>query len=169
MNWNGDRVWKPTRWRQPECRRRRRNCSPVSSRGEVHKPNRAVEMTGHGRGGKPKAGFPPRPQPLEIAPRFPHSHRPGEAEGKWKAKTRLPTFPQHGFCYPKSKQKGAPGGRSLRSRLQAHSWMRICCGLTRFASHVFVSAIRNRNFGGFWAGILFTKWTRRRILRQANG
>ena len=27
----------------------------------------AVEMTGHGRGGKPKAGFPPRPQPLEIA------------------------------------------------------------------------------------------------------
>ena len=34
-------------------------------------------MTGHGRGGKPKAGFPPRPQPLEIAVRFPHSHRLG--------------------------------------------------------------------------------------------
>jgi hypothetical protein len=35
----------------------------------------AVEMTGYGKGGKPKAGFPPFPQPLEIALRFPHSHR----------------------------------------------------------------------------------------------
>jgi len=26
-----------------------------------------MEMTGYGRGGKPKAGFPRRPQPLEIA------------------------------------------------------------------------------------------------------
>ena len=34
-----------------------------------------VEMTGHGKEGKPKAGFPSFPQPLEIASRFPHSHR----------------------------------------------------------------------------------------------
>src|SRR5438270_11790225 len=35
----------------------------------------AVEMTGYGCRGKPKAGFPLHPQPLEIAMRFPHSHR----------------------------------------------------------------------------------------------
>ena len=39
------------------------------------KAGRAVEMPAHGPGGKPKAGFPPGPQPLEIAndaiPTFP--------------------------------------------------------------------------------------------------
>ena len=36
---------------------------------------KALEMTGRGKRGKPKTGFPPFPPPLEIAPRFPHSHR----------------------------------------------------------------------------------------------
>ena len=39
---------------------------------------RAVEMTGHGKRGKPKAGFPCFPQPLEIAgaiPTFPQTRR----------------------------------------------------------------------------------------------
>ncbi len=36
---------------------------------------RAVEMTGPGKRGKPTPGFPRFPPPLEIAPRFPHSHR----------------------------------------------------------------------------------------------
>lgn len=69
-----------------------------------------VEMTGHGRGGKPKAGFPPRPQPLEIAARFPHSHRRDEAVEKWKAKSRLPTFPRHDSPSLKLKRqkKGGP-------------------------------------------------------------
>ena len=31
-------------------------------------------MTGRGKRGKPKAGFPLFPPPLEIATRFPHSH-----------------------------------------------------------------------------------------------
>src|SRR5271167_1545912 len=31
-------------------------------------------MTGGGKPGKPKSGFPPFPPPLEIALRFPHSH-----------------------------------------------------------------------------------------------
>jgi hypothetical protein len=35
----------------------------------------AVEMPGRGKRGKPRSGFPPFPPPLEIAPRFPHSHR----------------------------------------------------------------------------------------------
>jgi len=65
-------------------------------------------MPGHGRGGKPKAGFPPCPQPLELAARFPHSHRPGEAEEKWTANIRPPTFPQHGFSYLKSKTERRP-------------------------------------------------------------
>jgi len=35
----------------------------------------AVEMTGRGKRGKPNPGFPLFPPPLEIAERFPHSHR----------------------------------------------------------------------------------------------
>ena len=35
----------------------------------------AVEMTGRGKRGKPNTGFPLFPPPLEIAARFPHSHR----------------------------------------------------------------------------------------------
>ena len=55
---------------------------------------KAVEMPGHGRGGKPKAGFPPRPQPLEIAKggRFPHSHRPDDEAG-WKTGNPKAGFP----------------------------------------------------------------------------
>ena len=54
----------------------------------------AVEMTGRGHRGKPKAGFPPRPQPLEIAeaaiPTFPPPRRAME---KWKAqKQAFPLF-----------------------------------------------------------------------------
>ena len=51
---------------------------------------RAVEMPVCGRRGKPKAGFPPRPQPLEIATRFPHSHRPGWAWKSGKPKAGFP-------------------------------------------------------------------------------
>ena len=36
---------------------------------------KAVEMTGRGKRGKPKTGFPLFPLPLEIAPRFPRFHR----------------------------------------------------------------------------------------------
>jgi hypothetical protein len=45
--------------------------------GFINRPtpsNRAVEMTGGGKPGKPNAGFPSFPPPLEIASRFPHSH-----------------------------------------------------------------------------------------------
>ena len=34
-----------------------------------------VEMPAGGKPGNPKAGFPPFPPSLEIAERFPHSHR----------------------------------------------------------------------------------------------
>jgi hypothetical protein len=68
-------------------------------------------MTGHGRGGKPKARFPPRPQPLEIA------------------NNAIPTFPpsRRRFLAHDNQSERRPGGWSLTSLLQAHSWMRICC------------------------------------------
>src|SRR6266849_5081645 len=49
-------------------------------------------MTGHGRRGKPNAGFPQRPQPLEIAARFPHSHGRDEALESGKPNPGFPTF-----------------------------------------------------------------------------
>jgi hypothetical protein len=67
----------------------------------------AVEMTGHGRRGKPKAGFPPRPQPLEIAknaiPTFPQPRRGAE---KWKTKSTFPTFPLTVLVFVSKTQKG---------------------------------------------------------------
>ena len=83
---------------------------------------RAVEMTDHGRGGKPKAGFPPRPQSLEIAnsaiPTFP---QPRRGAGKWKTKSTFSTFPLTVYAFVKTRKERRPGGGSLRSRFQAHS------------------------------------------------
>ena len=50
----------------------------------------AEEMTAYGRPGKPTAGFPRRPQALEIAARFPHSLSRG---GPWKSGKPTPGFP----------------------------------------------------------------------------
>jgi hypothetical protein len=50
----------------------------------------AEEMTACGRRGKPKAGFPPRPQALEIAARFPHSLSRDE---RWKSGKPRAGFP----------------------------------------------------------------------------
>jgi hypothetical protein len=56
----------------------------------------AVEMPGHGKRGKPKAGFPSLSTALgNRSTRFPHSHRHDEQWKRWKAKGRLPTFPLH--------------------------------------------------------------------------
>jgi hypothetical protein len=41
---------------------------------------KAVEMTGSGKHGKRYSRFPPFPLPLEIALRFPHSHRHDQDE-----------------------------------------------------------------------------------------
>src|SRR5215471_13035350 len=50
-------------------------------------------MTGHGRGGKPNPGFPPRPQPLEIAAAIPTFPQPRRGAEKWKTKRTFSTFP----------------------------------------------------------------------------
>jgi hypothetical protein len=70
--------------------RRRWKCRAMDAEGNL----RQVSHRAHSPWKSPKA-------------RFPHSHRRDEAVGKWKAKTRLPTFPQHGFLISNSKQKGA--------------------------------------------------------------
>ena len=71
-------------------------------------------MTDYGRRGKPKAGFPPRPQSLEIADcaisTFPQSRLGAE---KWKTEPTFPTFPLVVYM---SRPKGA--WRSLRSALR---------------------------------------------------
>src|SRR5258708_28673081 len=51
-----------------------------------------------------------RPWKSQTA-RFPHSHRPGEAVEKWKAKSRLPTFPLLCDTYIDTK-KGGPANRA---------------------------------------------------------
>ena len=55
---------------------------------------RAVEMTGGGKRGKPKPGFPRFPPPLEIAPRFPHSHNPDDDSPVPKSKPKTRKEPQ---------------------------------------------------------------------------
>ena len=83
-------------------------------------------MTGHGKQGKPKAGFPCFPPPLEIATRFPHSHNPGYAWKSGKPKTGFP-LSHLSFSLLKTNPERRLSGGSLRSRLQAHSSMRKCC------------------------------------------
>ena len=70
----------------------------------------AVEMTGRGSRGKPQGGFPPLPPPLEIAARFPHSHRLDDER----------------LCFLKNPKKGAPGTHQPDSFLQAHPWIGKC-------------------------------------------
>src|SRR6202049_2433899 len=78
-----------------------------------------------GRRGKPKAGFPPRPQSLEIAngaiPTFP---QPRDEE-QWKTKSTFPTVPLAVYTLQTGSER-RPSGGSLRSRLQAHYSMRKC-------------------------------------------
>src|SRR5260221_8716872 len=75
----------------------------------------AVEMTGPRRRGKPNAGFPRRPQPLQIAARFPHSHRRDDAVESGKPKTGFPTFHCHGLSLFDLIKKGDLAAE-LRSR-----------------------------------------------------
>src|SRR6266581_8110860 len=57
-------------------------------------PGRAVEMTDAGKTKENQTQVSLRfPRPLEIAARFPHSHRPGEARKSGKRKPRFPLSP----------------------------------------------------------------------------
>ena len=51
-----------------------------------------------------------RPWKSQTA-RFPHSHRRDEAVEKWKAKSRLSTFPRHGLLSRHQTEGGPAAGR----------------------------------------------------------
>src|ERR1700732_3534628 len=90
-------------------------------------------MTGYGKRGKPKTGFPLFPQPLEIAVRFPHSHRPG-GKRRWKSGNPKAGFPlSHFTVFPyQIHSERRPSCGSLRSRPQAHRSVRNCWPLEWF-------------------------------------
>jgi hypothetical protein len=75
-------------------------------------------MTDYGKRGKPKAGFPLFPQPLEIAksaiPTFP---QPGDdREEKWKSKNQDSHFPIAAFfVLPKLRKEDSLNAGSRRS------------------------------------------------------
>lgn len=67
---------------------------------------RTVEMPGRGKRGKPTPGFPLFPPPLEIAARFPHSHRPDESRGKVEIQNQDSHFPTAVLSLFQLHQKG---------------------------------------------------------------
>src|SRR5436305_12312388 len=88
-----------------------------------------MEMTGRGRRGKPTPGFPPRPPPLEIAARFPHSHSrddSGKVESQRQA-SHFPTAVPVPLPNLKRKNKGGLAAGAML-HLQAHSSIRKCSG-----------------------------------------
>src|SRR5450755_1704749 len=98
---------------------------PFAPPAERLRKRRAMEMTGGGKRGKPKPGFPSFP--TALGNRGCDSHSPCAA---WKSGKPKAGFPlSHLLFLPlKSNQERKPGGGSLRSRLQAHSSMRKCYG-----------------------------------------
>jgi hypothetical protein len=86
---------------------------------------RAVEMTGHGRRGKPKAGFPRTPTALGNRCAIPTFPPPRRAMEKWKTRNRFPTFPLHTIsCFHLNSERRPGGGAALL--LQAHRSIRKC-------------------------------------------
>src|SRR6266481_5795405 len=95
-------------------------------------------MTVCGRRGKPKAGFPQASTVLGNRKNC-DSHIPTAAarRGKVENQKQVSHFPTFCFFFPQNDSERRPGGGSLRSRLQAHSWIRKCfdCGHRRVNSH----------------------------------
>ena len=81
-----------------------------------------------GQRGKPKPRFPRCPQPLEIThnviPTFPPPRLSAWKTGKPEA--GFPLSHLLFVSFSKSNQERRPGGGSLRSRVQAHRWIRKC-------------------------------------------
>src|SRR5437773_11617849 len=78
-----------------------------------------------------KQVFPRRPQPLEIAARFPHSHRRDEAVEVENQKQVFPLSTATGWLFRPNSERRPGGGASLL--LQAHCSIRKCCGSCRRA------------------------------------
>src|SRR5436305_1483054 len=73
-----------------------------------------------------KQVFPRRPQPLEIAARFPHSHRRDEAVEVENQKQVFPLSTATGWLFRPNSERRPGGGASLL--LQAHCSIRKCFG-----------------------------------------
>src|SRR6266581_3780158 len=88
-------------------------------------------MTACGRRGKPKAGF-PRASTVLGNRKSRDSHIPTAAarRGKVENQKQVSHFPTCCFFFPQNESERRPGGGSLRSRLQAHSWIRKCSAHT---------------------------------------
>ena len=71
-----------------------------------------------------KQVFPRRPQPLEIAARFPHSHRRDEAVEVENQKQVFPLSTATGWLFRPNSERRPGGGASLL--LQAHCSIRKC-------------------------------------------
>jgi hypothetical protein len=98
---------------------------PFAPQAQRVRNRRVMEMTSGGKRGKPKAGFPSFP--TALGNRCCDSHIPTTPapRGKVENQRQVSHFPTGCLCL-KSKSERKPGGGSLRSRLQAHSSMRIC-------------------------------------------
>jgi hypothetical protein len=76
----------------------------------------AVEMTVHGRKGKPRTGFPLRPQPLEIAKPISTFPPPLKSSGKVENQNQVSHFPPAVFPIlsgPKQKPRKEAWRRSF--------------------------------------------------------
>src|SRR5712671_2442652 len=84
-------------------------------------------MTACGRRGKPKSGF-PRASTVLGNRKSRDFHIPTAAarRGKVENQKQVSHFPTRCFFFPQNESERRPGGGSLRSRLQAHSWIRKC-------------------------------------------
>jgi hypothetical protein len=84
-------------------------------------------MTGYGKRGKPKAGFPLFPQPMEIAksaiPTFPQPRR--RPRGKVEIQTQDSHFPVAVSMFLKNSERRIPLNAGFPV-VQAHRSIRIC-------------------------------------------
>src|SRR5713226_9460699 len=88
-----------------------------------------------------KQVFPRRPQPLEIAARFPHSHRRDEAVEVENQKQVFPLSTATGWLFRPNSERRPGGGASLL--LQAHCSIRKC--LARVLPLAFISSWRGHS------------------------
>src|SRR6266478_8735236 len=100
-------------------------------------------MTACGRRGKPKAGF-PRASTVLGNRKSRDSHIPTAAarRGRVENQKQVSHFPTCCFFFPQNESERRPGGGSLRSRLQAHSWIRKCCWPRQLAPTRMKSTVR---------------------------
>ena|SRR5439155_14634272 len=97
-----------------------------------------------------KQVFPRRPQPLEIAARFPHSHRRDEAVEVENQKQVFPLSTATGWLFRPNSERRPGGGASLL--LQAHCSIRKCYDLK-----VTLLDLKEESDSGKLSGIVDTK------------